>query len=157
MLRDAMQVSVRLRRSQQGNFTIDSSRSAMYMPATKNFPLNTELESTITFVNADGTIGNYVQSVAPSSNALTMRMHHSFVQLPDAGYTPRIFDPRSSIISAGTGWRKRIHLLNAARLLSRLYITWITALLNPSVLPCWKALPGGTRLLKQPDLSMHSR
>ncbi len=98
MLRDAMQVSVRLRRSQQGNFTIDSSRSAMYMPATKNFPLNTELESTITFVNADGTIGNYVQSVAPSSNALTMRMHHSFVQLPDAGYTPRIFDPRSSFI-----------------------------------------------------------
>ena len=98
MLRDAMQVSARLRRLQQGNFTIDSSRSAIYMTSTKNFPLNTELESTITFVNTDGTIGNYVQSVAPSSNALTMRMHHSFVQLPDAGYKPRKFDPRSSFI-----------------------------------------------------------
>ena len=98
MMRDAMQVSVRLRRSQQGNFTVDSSRSAMYMPATKNFPLNTELESTVTFVNNDGVIGNFVQSVAPSSNALTMRMHHSFVQLPDANYQPRIFDPRSSYI-----------------------------------------------------------
>ena len=97
-LRDAKQVAVRLRRSQQGNFTVDSSRSAIYMQATKNFPLNTELESTITFSNSDGTIGNFVQSVAPTSNALTMRMHHSFVQLPDAGYTPRIFDPRSSYI-----------------------------------------------------------
>lgn len=98
MLRDAMQVAVRLRKTQQGNFTIDSSRSAMYMPATKNFIQNTELESTVTFVNTDGTIGNFVQSVAPSSNFLTMRMHHSFVQLPDAGYTPRKFDPRSSYI-----------------------------------------------------------
>ncbi len=98
MLRDAMQVTSRLRRMQQGIFTIDSSRSAMYMAATKNFPNNTELESTITFVNTDGTVGNYVQSVAPSPNALTMRMHHSFVQLPDAGYKPRKFDPRSSYI-----------------------------------------------------------
>src|SRR4249920_27128 len=60
LLRDAMQVAVRLRRSQQGNFFVDSSRSAIYMQSTKNFPLNTELESTITFVNTDGTIGNFV-------------------------------------------------------------------------------------------------
>ncbi len=98
MFRDAMQVSSTLRRNQQGNFIIDSSRSAIYMPSTKNFPLNTELEATITFANTDGIVGPMVQSVTPSSSAITMRLHHSFVQLPDANYTPRIFDPRSSFI-----------------------------------------------------------
>lgn len=98
LLRDAMQVANRLRRMQQGNFTLDESRSAIYMPSTKNFPLNTEIESTVTFNNADGVVGGYVQSVTPSANAITLRMHHSFVQLPDNNYKPRIFDPRSSFI-----------------------------------------------------------
>ena len=79
-------------------YTLDKTRSAIYLPAIKNFPLNTELEATITLVNADGITGNYVQSVTPSPEAITLRMHHSFVQLPDNGYTPRIFDPRSGFI-----------------------------------------------------------
>lgn len=98
LMRDAMQVGNRLRRMQQGNFSIDSSRSAVYLPSTKNFPLNTELESTVTFTNADGVVGAYVQSVAPAASAITLRMHHSFVQLPDHNYKPRVFDPRSSYI-----------------------------------------------------------
>jgi len=98
LLRDAMQVTQQLRKSQQGNFMPDSSRSAIYMARTKNFPLNTEIETTISFGNADGVIGNYVQSVAPTANAITLRMHHSFVQLPDNNFKPRVFDPRSSFI-----------------------------------------------------------
>lgn len=98
LMRDAMQVGNRLRRMQQGSFSLDSSRSAIYLPSTKNFPLNTEIETTVTFGNTDGMVGNYVQSVAPSANAITMRMHHSFVQLPDNNYKPRVFDPRSSFI-----------------------------------------------------------
>ena len=77
-------------------FRSDRNRSALYFPVCKNFPLNTELESTITFVNNDGIAGAYVQAVAPSTEAITLRMHHSFVQLPDNQYKPRIFDPRSS-------------------------------------------------------------
>jgi hypothetical protein len=77
---------------------LDKSRSAVYLPQTKNFPQNTELEATITLVNNDGETGNYVQSVTPSPEAITLRMHHSFVQLPDNNYTPRVFDPRSSFI-----------------------------------------------------------
>ena len=98
LLRDAMQVTQQLRKSQQGNFMPDSSRSAVYMARTKNFPLNTEIETTISFGNVDGVIGNYVQSVAPTANAITLRMHHSFVQLPDNNFKPRVFDPRSSFI-----------------------------------------------------------
>ena len=98
LMRDAMQVGNRLRRMQQGNFSLDSSRSAIYLPSTKNFPLNTELETTVTFGNTDGVVGAYVQSVAPAASAITMRMHHSFVQLPDNNFKPRVFDPRSSYI-----------------------------------------------------------
>ena len=96
LTRDAMQTANRIKSTQQGNYALDKSRSAIYFQSCKNFPLNTELESTITLVNTDGISGGYVESVTPSPEAITLRLHHSFVQLPDANYTPRIFDPRSS-------------------------------------------------------------
>ena len=99
LLRDAMKVSNTIRRSRQGNYQLDKSRSVMYLPRCKNFPFNTELEVTLTFTNNDGEVGNYVQSVTPSTEAITLRIHHSFVQLPDADYKPRTFDIRSSFIS----------------------------------------------------------
>ncbi len=42
-----------------------------------------------------GLFSGSVASVSPSAAAVTLREHHSFVQLPDDGYTPRAFDPRS--------------------------------------------------------------
>lgn len=99
LLRDAMKVSNTIRRMRQGNYQLDKTRSAFYLPRCKNFPFNTELEVTLTFTNADGEVGNYVQSVTPSTEAITLRIHHSLVQLPDGNYKPRLFDPRSSFIS----------------------------------------------------------
>ncbi len=96
LLRDAMQVVNQLRSNQQGNYVLDKNRSAIYLPRTKNFPFNTEIECMVTFTNSDGNTGNYVNAVTPSPEAITLRMHHSFVQLPDNDYQPRIFDPRSS-------------------------------------------------------------
>jgi hypothetical protein len=96
LLRDVMQVANRLKTSQQGNYSMDKTRSALYLANTKNFPLNTEFEATITFTNSDGNTGNFVQSVTPSPEAITVRMHQSFIRLPDNGYKPRVFDPRSS-------------------------------------------------------------
>lgn len=99
VFRDAMKVASRIRGMRQGNYSLDKTRSAFYLPQSKNFPLNTELEATLTFVNNDGEAGNYVQSVAPSAEAITIRTHHSFVQLPDNNYKPRLFDARSSYIN----------------------------------------------------------
>ena len=96
LLRDALQVSNRLKSSQQGNYSFDKSRSVIYLPRTKNFPLNSEFESTVTFINTDGNTGNYVNSVTPSPEAITLRIHQSFVQLPDNDFQKRLFDPRSS-------------------------------------------------------------
>ena len=99
LLRDAMKIGNRLRNMKEGNYSLDKSRSAIYLPRTKNFPQNSEIESTITLVNNDGNAGEYLQSVTPSPEAITVRMHHSFVQLPDKDYQPRYFDARSSFIA----------------------------------------------------------
>jgi hypothetical protein len=93
-LHDAHGVPEALRRAKQGAYHLDASRCAIYLQQTKNFPLNTEVESTLTFVGDDP--GAWVRQVTPSPEAITVREHHSFVQLPPPGYKPRIYDPRSS-------------------------------------------------------------
>ena len=90
---DARDVIGVLRSQQQGTFTIDKSRSAFYLPRTKNFPQNTEVEVTLTFTGQ--ATGGYIRSVTPTPNNITVRQHHSFVQLPDDNYNPRKFDPRA--------------------------------------------------------------
>lgn len=99
LLRDALDVSSTLTRQKQGSYSIDLSRSAMHLPRTKNFPDNSELDASITFTTKDASPGRLVSSVVPVSNSFTLRMHHSFVKVPDAGYKPRAFDPRSGTIS----------------------------------------------------------
>lgn len=94
LLRDAMQVTDRLRMMKQGTYSFNEARSAIYLQNTRNFPLNTELEATVTYTGgADA--GRFVQSVVPSPEAITLRMHHSFIQLPDNNYQPRRYDIRS--------------------------------------------------------------
>lgn len=93
-LRDDHNIPVTLRRTKQGTFHLDSSRCAIFLPNTKNFPLNTEVEATLTFTGDDP--GPWVRQVTPSPEAITVREHHSFVQLPPPGYKPRAYDPRSS-------------------------------------------------------------
>ena len=94
-MRDALQVSNQLQNFKQGNYSIDFSRSAMYMQRTKNFPLNAEFETSITYVSKDAKSDNMVSTVAPVSEAITLRIHHSFIELPDNNYKPRLFDARS--------------------------------------------------------------
>lgn len=98
LMRDAMQVANSLTKTKQGTYAIDATRSVIYLPRTKNFPLNTEFESTITFVSKDPPTDNFVSSVAPDASAITVRMHHSFVPLPDNNFEPRKFDARSGFI-----------------------------------------------------------
>ena len=92
-LRDAHGVADTLRQTGQGSFGLDESRSVIYLPRTKNFPLNTEVEAQLTF-NAQGDPGPLVRQTTPNPQNLTVREHHSFVQLPDDKYRPRRYDPR---------------------------------------------------------------
>jgi hypothetical protein len=92
-VRDAHDVIGRLRSMNEGSYSLDYSRSAIYLPGSFNFPKNSEFEAILTFTGTDP--GNQLRSVTPAPEAVTVRQHHSFVQLPDDDYTPRKFDPRS--------------------------------------------------------------
>lgn len=93
-LRDAHHIPETLQRTHQGNYRLDPQRCAIYLPQTKNFPFNTEVEATLTFAGDDP--GPWVREVTPSPDSITVREHHSFVQLPPPGYKTRLYDPRSS-------------------------------------------------------------
>jgi predicted Zn-dependent protease len=93
LIRDAHGVAMTLERTNQGKYSMDDSRSAFYLPRTKGFPKNTEVEATIT-LTSNGRTGRLVNQTSPSGDAVTVRQRHSFVELPDSNYQPREFDPR---------------------------------------------------------------
>ena len=93
LLSDIHGVSKALSRTKQGSFSVVANRSAVYMPRTKAFPLNTELEAIVSFKGSQP--GRYLRDVAPDPENITVHMHHSFIQLPDDGFQPRVFHPYS--------------------------------------------------------------
>jgi hypothetical protein len=98
LLRDVHQIGDKLARMGQGSYRADDSRSAIYLANTKNFPKNSEFESIITLTGSAK--GREISSVTPDGDAVTVHMHHSFVELPNNNYTPRKFDPRAGYYAA---------------------------------------------------------
>lgn len=93
LLRDAHDVVGRLKSNKQGTYKVDAKRSMLNLERCKSFPENSEFDALVTFVgNAQG---RNIRSVTPDADAVSVSQHHSFVALPDDGYQPRIFDPRS--------------------------------------------------------------
>ncbi|MBW4027051.1 MAG: DUF5117 domain-containing protein [Acidobacteria bacterium] len=117
-LHDSHGVAERLVQARQGAYKLDPTRSTIAMEATKNFPLNTEVDSILTFT-ADGPMrGKLVASVTPDPHAVTVHEHTSLIQLPDDGYQPRAFDPRAGYFdiqyrdySAPLGAPMDVHLI----------------------------------------------
>ncbi|MGZ5461306.1 MAG: zinc-dependent metalloprotease [Thermoanaerobaculia bacterium] len=95
-LTDEHGIARRLRDAQQGNYTLDRNRSAIYLPRTRAFPKNTEVEATLTFSTNDRP-GPLVRGVTPTADVVTVRQHHSFVALPEPGFVPRRQDPRVGV------------------------------------------------------------
>ncbi len=93
VVRDAHGVVRRLKSSGQGTFVLDAGRSAPAPSALKSFPRNTELEATLTFTSDEP--GNFVREVAAVPSSFSVRIRHSLIQLPEPGFTPRVFHPRS--------------------------------------------------------------
>lgn len=95
-LRDAHGVSQALKAMNEGDYSVDNARSAVYLPRTKAFPDNSEVEAVVTFVGEP--TGEYLPTVVPDPRAVTVHMHHSFIRLPDDDYEPLPYDPRSGVI-----------------------------------------------------------
>lgn len=92
LVRDAHGVANRLAGNKQGNYRLDKSRSAFYLDRTKAFPKNVEFDVMLTF--AGKAKGYNIRSVTPNADLVTVHQHHSFVELPDDNYKPRVYDPR---------------------------------------------------------------
>lgn len=95
-LRDTHGAAAQIERAGQGSFSLDRSRSVFYLPQTRAFPDNTEIETLLTFTSGDP--GPLVESVAASGEAIALRQHHSLVKLPGPGYEPRVLDPRVGVL-----------------------------------------------------------
>ena len=93
LVRDAHGVGAALKTTGQGSFTLDKDRSALEPASCKCFPDNLEFEALLTFAGEEP--GPEVRATAPTPQSITLAQHQAFVRLPDHGYTPRVWDPRS--------------------------------------------------------------
>lgn len=93
LIRDSHGVVQRLAYFDQGSYRVDPSRSAIFLERTKNFPQNSEFEAIVTLTGTAK--GRYIQSVTPYADAVTVRNHHSFIKLPEGGFSERDYDIRS--------------------------------------------------------------
>ena len=92
-INDAYGVGEILKRQKEGSYSFDKSRSAFNSEGSRNFPENTEIDCWITLKGQAS--GREIRSVTPDAGYVTVRQHHSFVQLPDEDYKPRRFDVRA--------------------------------------------------------------
>ena len=73
-----------------------------------------------------GQLGGRINDVVPSPEAMTIRQHHSLIELPDGNYKPRVLDPRGGYFgvqfmdfSAPFGADVRTRFINRHRLEKR--------------------------------------
>ncbi len=97
LMNDVHGVVETLARTDQGAYTLDGTRSAVFLPRCKAFPLNTEFEATLTFTTSKP--GPLVSQTAPTAQSISLRQHHSLIQLPDDRYRPREYDARCPSMS----------------------------------------------------------
>ena len=95
-LSDQHGVTNQLRQARQGSYSLDRNRSAIFLPRTRSFPRNTEVEAILTFETRERP-GREISGVAPQPELVTVREHHSFIGLPPSGYKPRRQDPRTGV------------------------------------------------------------
>ena len=93
LMQDTHGVSKRLKNLNQGSYKLDLLKSAINIERTKAFPKNVEFESILTFVGEAE--GDLIVSVSPDPSIFSVNQHHSFIELPDNNFKPRVFDPRS--------------------------------------------------------------
>jgi len=105
-LRDAHNIATRLSRAQQGSYKVDATRSAIFLPRTKAFPDNTEVEAIVSYAGEQkfddkgNPSSDTLANVIPDAGVFTVHLHHSFIRLPDDDYEPLPYDPRAGIITS---------------------------------------------------------
>lgn len=93
LTRDALDVSGTLRQRKQGTYRIAPALTYVDTAAGGVFPENLEFEAAQTFTSDEP--GPEVRAVTPDARSVTLVVHHSFIKLPEPGFHPRLWDPRT--------------------------------------------------------------
>jgi hypothetical protein len=96
LLRDPL-VLPALRQAKLGEWKQDVARSAPALERSGAFPRNTELEVALTFTSEAPPPA--LAAVLPDGRTLSLRVHHSFLKLPEPGFEPLLQDPRVGYIA----------------------------------------------------------
>lgn len=96
VLQDVVEAAKAIEETKQGSYRVETSRSAIFMPNTKAFPKNTEIEAILTLTGSKS--GAYLNQVVPTPDFITIHQHFSFIELPDDGFKMREYDPRMGYI-----------------------------------------------------------
>jgi hypothetical protein len=93
LTRDTAGIGQALKGAGEKGFALSNDLSVADPNSVRAFPDNLEFEARQTFVSAEPSaeIGN----IAPASGNLSFIVRHSLVRLPEPGYRPRRFDPRT--------------------------------------------------------------
>ena len=93
LTRDAMGIAETLKATGQGTLRPVVDLTLVDPAAAKAFPENLELEARLTF--AVESPGGELSRIAPDARVATFTVRHSFIKLPEPGFVPRDFDPRT--------------------------------------------------------------
>ena len=100
LTRDASDIASALKHGKDaGDYRLMADRSMPDPNAVLSFPDNAEIDAFLTFETSRPNAQTY--ATAADARAVTLVLHHSFVRLPDDGYTPRAFDQRTASIGMG--------------------------------------------------------
>jgi len=95
LLKDT-QIATQLRQAQLGDWRQDAARSAFSFDRSGAFPRNTEIETILTFTSDNP--ARSAAGVLPDGRTMSLRVHHTFLELPEPGYVPRRLDIRVGFI-----------------------------------------------------------
>ncbi|HET9065817.1 MAG TPA: zinc-dependent metalloprotease [Gemmatimonadales bacterium] len=92
--RDWNDVTGTLRGSGEGSYAVSRDRSRILLERTNAYPENSEIDVELAFVTT-GAPGRILRQVSPDGGAIALQQHFTFLRLPDDGYQPRGWDPRT--------------------------------------------------------------
>jgi len=96
LVADTLDLVGALKNAKQGAFAVAEDRSFVDYSSVHAFPNNVEIDAHITLTSDEP--GDEVWATAAEARAFTLKLHHSFVRLPDDGFQTRQFDPRAGAI-----------------------------------------------------------
>jgi len=96
LTRDSLGLVQYLKDSDQGSFSLQKDRTLVDTKNVFAFPDNVEMDVFLTLSSSKP--GREVATTAANGKDATLIQHHSFVRLPEEGYTPLKSDPRTGAI-----------------------------------------------------------